>query len=253
MQINNKCFGNCKQGSVKYSTLGGRASGDMNTALGNCLIMSGMIYSYVKFRGIKIKLMNNGDDCVVFMERSDLPRFSTGLVQWFHEMGFNMKVEPPFQCIEEIEFCQMHPVWTPEGYLFCRNLETGIAKDAVSIDPLPTSGEVRGWLKAVGMGGLSLAGGMPIFQEHYRRYLEAAGNATPRKLNQITGLEYYARGMNKTYGPICERTRFSFYLAFGVTPDMQIAIEEHIRDHPIDVEQREIGEVYNLPDWFRRM
>ena len=251
MQLHNRCFGNCNDGAVTYSTDGGRASGDMNTALGNCLIMCAMIYSYGLFKGVKLSLMNNGDDCVVFMERKDLNKFSDGLREWFLQMGFDMKVEPPFTIMEEIEFCQMHPVWTPDGYLFVRNAQTGLAKDAVSIDPLRTPIEVKGWLKAVGMGGMALAGGIPIYQDHYKRYLDTAGGVKPRVTTRVTGLEYYAKNMKREYGTIHPRTRASFYWAFGITPDMQCEIERYYQTHPINVEHRLSGEwVQNLPEWF---
>jgi len=155
LQLVNKCFGKVPDGEVKYTTDGGRMSGDMNTGLGNCLIMCAMIHSYAAFKGVNIKLANNGDDCVVFMETCDLNTFNTGLHTWFEKMGFNMVAEEPVYNIEEIEFCQTRPVFVGPGitdYIMVRNPHTAICKDTVSITPLDTDKQFRGWLNAVGTG-----------------------------------------------------------------------------------------------------
>lgn len=44
-------------------------SGDMNTALGNCMLMCCLIISYLESKNIKYDFINNGDDAVLFLER----------------------------------------------------------------------------------------------------------------------------------------------------------------------------------------
>lgn len=78
-QMNNKGAGYCADGKLKYTVVGKRFSGDMNTGLGNCILMCAMVYAYAKERGVRVKLMNNGDDCVVIMERVDRDKFNAGL------------------------------------------------------------------------------------------------------------------------------------------------------------------------------
>ena len=122
-QIDNVGFGNCDDGWLKYRVTGKRFSGDMNTALGNCLIMCAMIFAYARDRGVKVDLANNGDDCVVFMGAEDEHRFSQGLDDWFDEMGFVMTKEPTVFDLHQIEFCQCKPVIGAHGLVMCRNFD----------------------------------------------------------------------------------------------------------------------------------
>jgi hypothetical protein len=55
---------------IDYTTNGCRMSGDINTSLGNCLIMSSIVLAYCETRGITARLSNNGDDCVLILESS---------------------------------------------------------------------------------------------------------------------------------------------------------------------------------------
>jgi len=77
-QLRNSVVGHCRDGKLKYTTDGCRMSGDMNTALGNCLIMCALVHCYLQTRGIRGSLANNGDDCTVIIERKDLVKFRWG-------------------------------------------------------------------------------------------------------------------------------------------------------------------------------
>lgn len=59
---------------VAYTKVGSRMSGDMNTSLGNKLLMCGMLHSYFTgclgfVVGVDYVIVDNGDDCVVIMSR----------------------------------------------------------------------------------------------------------------------------------------------------------------------------------------
>lgn len=59
---------------IKYEKKGSRMSGDMNTSLGNKLIMCGLLYSYYKsYLGLELRkdfnVVDNGDDCVVMLSK----------------------------------------------------------------------------------------------------------------------------------------------------------------------------------------
>lgn len=69
-----------------------------------CLIMV-----YMDSKCIPYDFINNGDDAVIFMEDHHLDLLED-LPLWFSEMGFNMVVEPPAFKLEQVEFCQMHPI-----------------------------------------------------------------------------------------------------------------------------------------------
>jgi hypothetical protein len=236
-QLENHCDGYTPDGKLHYKTDGGRMSGDMNTSLGNCLIMCCMIHSYLQELGINGQLANNGDDCVVFMEKRDVSRFQDGLFVWFERMGFNMTMEKPVNNFEEIEFCQTHPVFDGEKYIMCRNPHTALAKDTVLLKPAETVQLKQEWMAAVGKGGLALTGGLPVFQDFYRMF-EKAGIERGLKINGEVfswGVRQMIGKLSAHYRPVLPVTRASFYWAFGVTPDAQIELEKVYRNLTIDV------------------
>lgn len=227
-QLSNRCVGYTEDGKLKYQTDGGRMSGDMNTSLGNCLLMCSMVHAYARHLGIRVQLANNGDDCVVFMERSSYALFSEGLDAWFLAMGFSMAVEPPCYTFEEIEFCQTHPVYVgpgPGDYLMVRHPKYAIAKDTVCVHGWQSVSMYRGWLHAVGVGGMAMSGGVPVFQDFYRKFMDSGTYRASASSLQSWGVRQLSRGMSRTYGGVSAVTRASFYWAFGVTPDEQIALE----------------------------
>jgi len=241
-QVHNKGTGYCRDGKVKYRVSGCRMSGDMNTALGNCIIMCALVHAYCRERGVtKYSLANNGDDCVVIMEEGDVAAFQLGLDTWFREMGFNMKVEAPVYEFEEIEFCQTHPVrvedcYIPQKdayephYVMVRNAPVAMAKDCISIKPLETEGTYLKWMSAIGDCGLSLTGGVPIYQSFYNGLVRAGDGLHFKKEDTYmieSGKQMMALGMHRKAQTILEHTRYSFWKAFGIVPDMQLQMEGH--------------------------
>jgi len=238
-QLVNHCAGYTNDGSLRYTVDGTRMSGDMNTSLGNCILMCMMIKAYADHCGIKVQLANNGDDCVVFMEKHDLNKFQVDLNGWFRNMGFNMVVEDPSYDFENIEFCQTRPIFDGKLWVMCRNPWTALAKDSVLLkNPKNVSTSFFAtWLHAVGMGGMSLAGGMPVFQSFYRMYMRSGfqyrknwrGKATCMDGNELLPWFMRETGMkgNRIESVITSEARCSFYYAFGVTPDEQVALEKY--------------------------
>ncbi len=230
LQLRNRCRGYTRDGKLKYTTDGTRMSGDMNTAMGNCLIMCALVYSFAREMNTPIELLNNGDDCVVIMSKTNLDRFCQSLPSWFTRMGFTMKVEAPVYHMEGIEFCQMHPVWDGQEWIMVRNPSISIAKDSISIKPLESEKLFKKWLGAVGEGGLSLTGGIPIMQEFYCCLERAsAGLRLRNDPTMDTGWWHLTRGMARKYSIVTQEARVSFYLAFGITPDMQVLVENYYR------------------------
>jgi len=228
MQLKNKCIGYAKDGRLEYTIAGTRMSGDMNTSLGNCVLMCSMIKAYALCKKVPLKLANNGDDCVVFMERRDLSRFSEGLFDWFYDMGFNMKIEEPVSVFEKIDFCQTHPVFDGNRWLMVRNPHVALSKDSVFLQPYQSPKQVFSWMKAVGVGGLRLTGGLPVFQNFYRvfdRY-GRAGRSTSTYWSWYT--RQSLQSMDRDFGPVSAEARASFWDAYGVSPDEQVVLEEEL-------------------------
>jgi hypothetical protein len=205
-------------------------SGDMNTALGNCLIMCALVHALARERGVRVRLGNNGDDCVVFMERRHLKRFSTGLKEWFLEFGFNMKVEEPVTTFEALEFCQAHPVWDGLRWIMVRDPRVCTSKDACCVvKDYGWGPAAMAWLGAVGECGLAMSGGIPILQEYYHAMSRHGVAGKQIACVRETGMAFLAAGLHRPVREPSEACRESFFRAFGILPSHQVAIEEAIK------------------------
>ena len=213
----NVCVGYLPDGKVKWKMWGRRASGDINTAVGNVLIMTACIWSWTREVGIdNFRLVNNGDDSVLIMPRRCVPLLAT-ITEWFERMGFIMKVGEITNVFERIKFCQTQPVWDGSRWIMCRDPRTVLAKDAHSILPLDNETNVRGWLASVGDCGLSLAGNLPIFNEYYH-WMRNQGDSNNRvgyDPSMETGMRWLAIGLSPHYAEPTEEARISFWKAFG--------------------------------------
>lgn len=227
-QRNNEGRGRTEDGKLTYKVRGKRASGDMNTALGNCLIMCACVHAYAKERGVHIDLANNGDDCVVFMERCDLEKFSVNLDEWFLCLGFRMTKEEPVYDVRGIEFCQMHPVRGGNGWNMVRNIPTALQKDTLCTIPLDGP-LARKWMYAVGECGLALCAGVPVMQDFYEAYMRNGNPDSNIHLapQMVTGLSMMRGGLESRSRRISDQAREDVFVAWGITPDEQVSLERH--------------------------
>ena len=188
----------CDDKRILYRREGGRCSGDMNTGLGNCLLMCGLVDGFVAGR-FRYQLVNNGDDCVIIMERRCLNRLE-GIERYFLDHGFTIKMEDDDHVkqygetivgfvskFERLTFCQMRPVKVADGWIMVRCPNASFAKDSMA---LCQAVEWRKWIRAVGDGGVALYGDIPIcsaLYENYQRHGTACGNIKDSLLYQDTG------------------------------------------------------------------
>lgn len=237
----NKGKAECKECSLKYSVVGRRMSGDIDTALGNCLLMTAMTWQYCTSKGIRHQVMNNGDDIIVIMENGDLPTFQNGVLEFYQSLGFKMEVEKPTSVFEQIEFCQTQPVWNGEGYVMMRTVDS-LAKDHVCIIGID---DIRLWLAAVGECGLSLCSGIPIYQEMYKWMIRNGKSSNiARDSNFASGMKYMAKGLVPKERVVSDAARVSFYSATGIMPDAQEALEAAYRDLGAVGDKK--GEIINI-------
>lgn len=209
---------------VDYEIDGRRMSGDINTGMGNCLLMSAMVIAYCEDAGIKFRLANNGDDCVLFLEKRDL-HYLDGIGDWMLEFGFTLTREEPVFVLEQVQFCQAQPVCCDSGWRMVRDPRTAMSKDCVSLLGWDNVTNFQQWSHAIGSCGLSLTTGVPVWESWYRQLVSIGREAAMGVEEQIwdSGLGYMAKGV-----PVCDITeecRYSFYKAFGILPDMQEALE----------------------------
>jgi len=231
-QMHNKGVGFAKNGRLRYSVQGKRFSGDMNTALGNCIVMCGMVYTYLLERGItKYEVINNGDDCVVIMETFDLQVFQHDLHSWFLRLGFRMTVEAPVYVLEQLEFCQMRCISTVNGPIMVRNLFASMSKDTLCVLDLSRGKSALKWFHAVGECGEAITRGVPVVSAFYRMYSRwGRGQVSKMRDSNLfmdSGFYHLSAGVHLDSDEITPESRLSYYLAWGVTPDEQLMLERH--------------------------
>jgi len=213
---------------IKYRTKHGRCSGDMNTASGNCLLACALIYSYMKHAGIQdARIVNNGDDLVVILEQDDLNRMEE-LPSWYEKLGFPMEIEKPVTMFERIEFCQTHPVYNGDSWVMVRNFPSCAIKDSTIIHSIPNVSYLKDYLCTIGLGGAALSTGIPILQEYYHKFISYGGKFRAECWPE-SGMSHLASGLHAEQRTISPESRVSFYLAFGILPDVQEEIERKLR------------------------
>jgi len=254
-QRNNVGTAYCPDGTVHFMMPGTRSSGDLNTSLGNCLIMCALLYDLCQSLGVDAELANNGDDCVLIFEESDLAAVVAAIPGYFMRKGFRMTVEAPVYTFEELEFCQARPVELATGWCMVRNVRTCLKKDPMCLIPLPNEKVFRKWLGAVGECGVASVPGSPVLQSFYNAFYRNGVQATTKFKNHLfrnTGvLERMAAPRD---GTVTDNARASFYRAFGITPDYQIALEHYFDRFVIAGlgDGPRIGRVENSPPAFLR-
>lgn len=224
--------------SVSVTKRGHRCSGDVNTSLGTVIVVTAIFWLYCKTHLRKFRMMNDGDDTVLFVPRSDLGTLQESIGRFFSDFGFVMRVDGTADVIERVEFCQSRPVRTVHGWTMCRSPRKTLGNDLVScrIKDVPTALVHMG---AIGGCGLSLYSGVPVLQEFY---IWCRDHGTVSRAT--TGPDYRRLGVvrdARAYVPrdralITDIARVSFFKAWGIPVAAQLAIEGAIREAPSPVQ-----------------
>nr|UHS72367.1 MAG: hypothetical protein 2 [Tombusviridae sp.] len=233
-QLRNKGSYRGPDGTIKYEVNGCRMSGDMNTSLGNVIVMCSLMFSYIEHVGLrgKVKLLNDGDDCVIVLDRKNKSAFVTGLEKWFLEMGITMKFEGEFTQLEHIQFCQSQPVFSEiHGYQLVPRPVKRLYSDLISSKNLSNPYLFKNQVGAVAGCGLACSSGIPIFQAFYlwlgsgaSPWIPEMGDAYYKYRQELVdGMEFRKREPSI-------RERISFYFAYGLTPDQQMIVETYYNE-----------------------
>jgi hypothetical protein len=235
-QLRNQC--SSKHG-VKWETRGKRMSGDMNTALGNCLLMITFVITACMELGLtKYSLFDDGDDCLLFIETSDKKRVLRKIVDIFLTYGLSLKVENVAHHMEDIEFCQSKPVMIPtkDGFTYklVRNPRKVLATATIGTKYVTDEGQNKQYLKALGLGEMYLSQGIPLLQAQASAFIRVHKKALKwwnvDSLKWRLGAELKARGHKtiKQLDPlqIAPMTRVSFMKAFKIDVFQQRRVEK---------------------------
>jgi hypothetical protein len=257
--------------TIKYSKTGSRMSGDMNTSLGNKVIMCGLLYSYyVTHCGLKprvdVNVVDNGDDCVVILSRTAYAMLSqrtkctqrletlalTDPANWREVYLATREVDIPND-LEDVSawFLKMGFTLKVEGLTdkfqhidFCQTRPCFIDGRWIMVRGLKALSKdcyclkhkdyLERWLSQVRTGGLNAYGSTPVFSAFYNTFPK--GTDTGRNLLVDSGLYYLSRGM-VSGTTISDSNRMAFFETFGVTEREQVAIESYYQsmtysEHP---------------------
>lgn len=219
-QLTNYCKGKGDLYDFEYKATG-RMSGDMNTSVGNVILMTSVLLHWKEALGLEFKLVNNGDDSVAIMEETDLAEFLRGFDLFFVAYGFNMVAEPPVYRVEEIEFCQMKPVQLDSGWMMVRK-PTSVFKDMIAISSRGVA-HYDNYLRDVGMCGLSLYCDCPLVGVFYKTLSSRGDERLEGELKG--GLAYWMKqdGLEKRPvlpGSYSIQALLSYCRAFDLNPSV---------------------------------
>lgn len=232
MQINNIGY---TSAGIRYSCKGRRMSGDMNTALGNCLIM--IVCAATVCRGYNYELLDDGDDCLLILEKTDADVLLPTLPGRFAAFGMRLKIENVATSMEEIEWCQSHPVQVTRGaWRFVRDYRK-VLPFALGGSKYFTVSNRRRLVNTIGLAELALNRGVPVLQEFALALVRNSGTEDVLALEESDSLFYRVRRELKGRPlsgvkslPVTDLARASFARAFGLLPSEQVQMEEDLRN-----------------------
>lgn len=225
---------------IKYVTRGKRMSGDMNTAVGNCLISVMMIAELMGRLGCPWDALDDGDDLLLIIEQDMRETVYPLLEPHFLDLGMELKVEGEATCVEQVEWCQGHPVNVDGRWVFIRNPKKVLSGALVSNKWIQMKSESskRALANTIGLCELILNHGVPVLQAFA---LAIMRNANTDKQILLLKSEQLGYRVYKEIGksragkipkyqplPIADSTRLSFAKAFGISIDQQMWYENYL-------------------------
>jgi len=266
---------------IRYKTRGKRMSGDMNTALGNCLLMITMVSCIMK--GMKYDILDDGDDCLLIIEKELEPWCQENLYEAFLEFGMEIKLENIAYDIENVEWCQAHPVeYAPGKYKFVRDPIKVLSNGLGGVKYLDSERARLKLAMTTGMGEMVLNLGIPVLQSYamavtrnaqgerpglakrVHRYANSKRRARDRMdhidLQASDPMYFRIRRELRAMGhrqlvrldpqPITDGARMSFYKAFGIAPWEQLQMEKFFDSWEFSMDgSQEIQGDYDVSSW----
>lgn len=227
-QLQNK--GRTKWG-LKYECDARRMSGDMNTALGNCVLM--VIMATAVMRILRVErwdILDDGDDCLLVVPRWVLDsRVTDRIKALFLDVGMEMKVKATFN-MSDVEFCQARVV----GDRMVVNPAKSISHAFTSVRPLGSERLQNRWVLAVAEGQHAVHRGVPVLgpfwaalranlkrRGYVSKWAKEDGELHDRALRE-SGVDF------RTISEVrpSDESRIDYALAWDLAPTEQLAIEE---------------------------
>lgn len=221
-------------GGIAYKCPGGRMSGDMNTALGNCLLM--VIITAVTMRRLGLapsqwQMLCDGDDTLIFVSAEHEQLLTINFPELFNQAGMSIKLENRASKLEQIAFCQGKIIPTYDGLKFVQNPIRSMSRSLVSCRHYQHLSAVNKVLATVGRCELAINMGVPVLQAYAQSMIRNAGEVPPRHAVNFSGRVFKAQREWRAHGgvveplPITMEARLAFEEAFDMPLDEQLRLE----------------------------
>jgi len=204
-------------------------SGDMNTALGNCILMIAMVLAMFKALNIIGDILDDGDDCLVILESEDVEQFCNNASQLALEFGMELKIENVANEMVDVEWCQCHPIPVANTWKFIRNPYKIFNTSLVSSKWVHMTPHQRlQHLRAIGECELVLNNGVPVLESYAHALIR---NSRGVEASETLDEGDYRRMMRELKRkeeqlPITFESRCAFERAFGIRVEIQLLMED---------------------------
>lgn len=224
---------------IAYKCPGGRMSGDMNTALGNCLLM--LIFTTVTmqqlgFNNRQWNMLCDGDDTLIFISERHASYLRANFAGIFERAGMTIKLENEATSLHQISFCQGRIVDCEDGLKFVQTPVRSYSRALVSTRHYQHLSAVDKVLNQIGRCELAINMGVPVLQEFALAMLRNSGDAESSNMTPtFSGRIFKAQREWKSHGgivkplAITDRARETFEEAFGIPVWEQLWLERQLR------------------------
>lgn len=267
------------EGLVYYTMK--RRSGEVQTAVGNCVVVEVNCISAWETFGQKFYWhpVIDGDDTLVFIPEDIGEKFMDHFKKFWEALGHELRFCKKSTRMEDIEWCQCHPVEVNPGeWIMVRDIRKTLAYSTTGLRFTTSERRQRLIMSLIGYCTLALARGVPIIQKYAQTLLRIAGPVSFEHLRKKTStkrrtklqdildsepalrkrqirvwLELRSLGVDLeqvTPRLVTAHGRSSFAKAFGVSVQQQ-----HLVEAELDMWQVKFGDpgqvIYQSPKWVK--
>lgn len=220
-----------RPGTIRWHRRGGRQSGDMNTALGNVILVCVVLLYLKKKLRFRFEVLDDGDDCILMCEQNNVKDLQESVKREFANIGQVLKCGKIVDVLEQIKFCQTQPVFDGKQYVMCRDPRTCVSKDLTTSINITDKATWKSYMSTIGTCGIAIAGGLPIWNSFYKRLRHLGGRATRMWDQPVfdTGMMWNGRKMRRETSRPTSSSRLSFSRAFGISPGSQESYERYCK------------------------
>lgn len=219
---------------IAYRCPGGRMSGDMNTALGNCVIVVLVVAAAMQRAKIpphQWDMLCDGDDTLIFTHGPLAQKVKDAILSGFTDAGFKLKIEGQATTLHDIPFCQTRYIRTADGAKMVPVPVREYSRALVSTRHFQHPKSIPAVLQQIGLCELAITMGVPMLQSFAQAMIRNAGGVTPKPDTNYTGRIFKAQREFKSHRgvikplPITLEARADFADAFGIEPEDQVRFE----------------------------